>query len=138
MGRKSEVTENRAFEQRGDLGARLKETMVLGLGGQVTAWYSGLWRVLRGGTAHFWRMKMRRSAGRCQRVDMARLNENEALEGPGGGENTCKSRRVREGMKDYGPIVDAAGCRRFWVSVGLESSNNLYHLGRVLGRWDVV
>jgi hypothetical protein len=29
------------------------------------------------------------------------------------------------------------GCEKFWVSVDLESPNDLYHLARVLGRWDV-
>jgi hypothetical protein len=93
--------------------------------------------MLRGGTAHFWRVRMRGGAGKCQRIDTAWLNEKEA-EGPGGGENTPKSRHVREGMKEYSPIVDAAGCQKFWVSVGLESPNNLYHLARVLGRWNVL
>jgi hypothetical protein len=42
-------------------------------------------------------------------------------------------------MEDYGSTVDAAGCEKFWVSsVGLESPNDIYHLARVLGRWDVL
>jgi hypothetical protein len=85
MGRKSEVREVRAFE---DPGARLEEIMVLGLGGHIMAWYSE-W-CCEGETAHFWRVRMRRGAGRCPRVDMAWLNEKEALEGPRGGENTFK------------------------------------------------
>jgi hypothetical protein len=103
------------------------------------AWYSE--RCCEGGTAHFWRVRMKRCARRCRRVDMARLNEKEALEGPRGEETASKKEDAfweREGMKDYGSTVDAAGCEKFWVSVGLESPNDIYHSARVLGRWNVL
>jgi hypothetical protein len=48
MGPKSEVREDRTFEQRKDPGAYLDETMVLGLEGHIMARYSE-WRVLEGG-----------------------------------------------------------------------------------------
>jgi hypothetical protein len=41
-------------------------------------------------------------------------------------------------MKDYSSTVDAVGCEKFWVSVGLESPNDIYHFARVLGCWNML
>jgi hypothetical protein len=72
---------------------------------------------------------------------MSCLNEKVPLEGAAGGENTSRQKEdafwEREGMNDYGSIVDAAGCEKLWVSVDLESPNDLYHLARLLGRWNM-
>jgi hypothetical protein len=87
MGQKSEVRENRAFEQKENHGACWEETTVLELKGHIMVRYSE-WRVLGRENIAFWHVRMRRSAGRCL-AGRVRTHHDEGRVLEGAGELTC-------------------------------------------------